>query len=1215
MTLQRPTTARGPAPERHRTSAPARAKAPAPPPAHAVQRLQQRLGNQRLHALLTPLQPGAAPRLGTAPGARMTTVPAPAMRPGTVAAKEQALPPRGMAVGDKNARAAGGGKPSQAAAAKDRAQAEQAKGAGAAPAMAAVAPGGPAVKAASAAAAAAAGQGASPVARAAAGAAVGSEAAAQVVAPLPQEALAPTLAAVGQRASAARIHAAASDVVASAQAAGLQPATEQVRGAAVQTVGGLSAAQAAAVRKQQFKDRLRKAIQDATPQPKTQDEAEKVVKGGGAQASATLRGELAGEREAAAGPMKAAAAQETPAGSQPAPLQAPLQIAPAGPAPAPVAAGPVAPAPLPPQRLDYAADRVPADQALAQAGMRAEQLHQGHEPAFTAALQARNAAQQHEARAEGHYRAQEAQEQAQAQASAQGALARGLGSVHAGRVAQFVQVGGRQQGTAARDAAERQRVTDKITRIKDETKAEVASILNGMEAEASALFDGGLKAAEAAYDSTFEDAKGGVATWLTTWGEDWDRHIAEALAKARSAYMKQVDTAIDQVADFIDDKIEAARARVAAGRKAVEDEVAGLDAGLREAGERARDAVSADFDTLGASIDERRDALVDKLVQQYKASYERMSAQEEALRAENRSLWQRASDATLGLVQQVLAFKEMLLGVLGRAAAVVGDILADPIGFLGNLVAGVLAGLKNFVANLGTHLKKGLMDWLFGALAGAGLTLPETLDLKGIVSIVLQVLGLTYANFRKRAAAIVGEPVVAAMEQAAEVFRIVMTQGIGGLWEFIKEKVADLKSMVLDAIFDFIKEKVIVAGITWIIGLLNPASAFFKACKAIYDIVQFFVNRGAQILSLVNAVIDSLASIVKGNLSVAANFVEGALAKAVPVAIGFLAGLLGLGDPSKPVRNTIDKAQSPVNKAMDWVIHQAVKVVKAAGKFFKGLIGGKEKVPGTGAVDGPQEVRTLVQTALQERLGLEVDEAEAEKVVRQVEQDFKPQGVKSVRLGNEDKNGVRPIFVEASPLEKVMNLIARKVIVAISAEVKVGKGPVLDGILHGPSGSGPAGHLQETMNFLRPSLTSQQRIAALPAVSQPPKTPAKLGEQPSGGVIFDPKEGSSSLEIVAWNTGVSIGKKDAEGNYGSNVSHAEHQFVDWFLRRPLPWRQRVVSVEITIESSRKNVDRICSLCLADLDKIDKLHPGILRPPIFIPAGKAAPNEEKLQVKK
>jgi len=60
-----------------------------------------------------------------------------------------------------------------------------------------------------------------------------------------------------------------------------------------------------------------------------------------------------------------------------------------------------------------------------------------------------------------------------------------------------------------------------------------------------------------------------------------------------------------------------------------------------------------------------------------------------------------------------------------------------------------------------------------------------------------------------------------------------------------------------------------MAGITWIIGLLNPASAFFKACKAIYDIIVFFINRGSQIIALVNAVIDSIKAIVKGALGTA----------------------------------------------------------------------------------------------------------------------------------------------------------------------------------------------------------------------------------------------------------------------------------------------------------------------------------------------------------
>ena len=335
--------------------------------------------------------------------------------------------------------------------------------------------------------------------------------------------------------------------------------------------------------------------------------------------------------------------------------------------------------------------------------------------------------------------------------------------------------------------------------------------------------------------------------------------------------------------------------------------------------------------------------MVDTLARKYVESRDALDARIDEMKAANKGLIDKAMDAIAGVIKTIIQLKNMLLNVLAKAAAAIDKIIADPIGFLGNLVAGVKAGLMNFMSNIGTHLKKGLMEWLFGALAGAGLVLPEALDLKGIISIVLQVLGLTYANFRARAVKIVGEPIVKALEDAAEVFKVLLTEGVPGLWRFIKEKLSDLKSMVMDAIMDFIRDRVIIAGITWLIGLLNPASAFVKACKAIYDVIMFFVNRGSQIITLVNAVVDSVAAIANGAIGVAATFVENALAKAIPVAIGFLASLLGLGDPSAPVKNTMAKAQSPVNSAMDWVIHQAVKLVKAAGKFIGGLFGKKDK--------------------------------------------------------------------------------------------------------------------------------------------------------------------------------------------------------------------------------------------------------------------------------
>jgi len=146
---------------------------------------------------------------------------------------------------------------------------------------------------------------------------------------------------------------------------------------------------------------------------------------------------------------------------------------------------------------------------------------------------------------------------------------------------------------------------------------------------------------------------------------------------------------------------------------------------------------------------------------------------------------------------------------------------------------------------------------------------------------------------------------------------------------------------VIDQIKGFVIEKVVIAGITWIIGLLNPASAFIKACKAIYDIVMFFVERGSQIMALVNAVIDSVTAIAQGNIAGAANFVEQSLAKAVPVVISFLAALLGVGGISEKIKSVITQIQEPINQAIDWVIDKAIGLFKAAGKLLG--FGGKDK--------------------------------------------------------------------------------------------------------------------------------------------------------------------------------------------------------------------------------------------------------------------------------
>jgi hypothetical protein len=170
------------------------------------------------------------------------------------------------------------------------------------------------------------------------------------------------------------------------------------------------------------------------------------------------------------------------------------------------------------------------------------------------------------------------------------------------------------------------------------------------------------------------------------------------------------------------------------------------------------------------------------------------------------------------------------------------------------------------------------------------------------------------------------------MEKSVEIFQIIANQGPMGLWEQVQEQFGDLKETVIEEIKGMLITQVITAGVKWIIGLLNPASAFVKAAMAIYDIVMFFINQGSQVVELVNAVIEAITAIASGAVGGAAKLVENALARSLPVVIGFLASLLGISGLAKKVQNIVKKIRSRIDKAID-------KVLKKAKSLFKGKKG------------------------------------------------------------------------------------------------------------------------------------------------------------------------------------------------------------------------------------------------------------------------------------
>ena len=628
----------------------------------------------------------------------------------------------------------------------------------------------------------------------------------------------------------------------------------------------------------------------------------------------------------------------------------PLPAEPAPPAPAPPDAKKAVPDKAPAEQTDLRADQCDTNSKMAEAGVTEGQLAQSNEPEFTGALAAKKTGEQHTATAPAAVRESEAGQLAattgNAQASGQTAVAAMAGARTTG--AQRGQAA--KSATKTKDEQDRAKITSEIKTIFDDTKTKVETVLNGLDGEVAARFTAGEAEAKAAFTADHQarmkkykaeryDGITGAARWTYDLFANLPAEANNLFLEAKKVYESKMQTVIGGIADYVGEQLAKAKTLIADGRERVKQKVDSQSPALRKIAGDAAKEFGEQFDDLEKSVDEKQQAVVDDLAEKYVEARNAVDEEIKTLQAENKGLWDKAKEAVGGAIETIGKLKDMLLGVLARAAGAIELIIKDPIGFLGNLVNAVKTGVMNFGSNIVEHLKSGLKGWLLGNLAAAGIEIPDTFDVKGILKMIMSILGLTWASVRARILRFIPEPILAKLEGTFEVVKIMVTEGIPGLWRWVVEKLGDLKELVLGQIKEFVVEKIVKAGITWIISLLNPAAAFIKACKAIYDIVMFFVDKAAQIKEFVDSVLDSVESIARGGAGAVAGLIERTLAKALPMVLGFLASLLGLGGISEKIKSILEKVQAPVAKVVDTVVGTVVK----AGKKLFGKVFGKKK--------------------------------------------------------------------------------------------------------------------------------------------------------------------------------------------------------------------------------------------------------------------------------
>lgn len=277
---------------------------------------------------------------------------------------------------------------------------------------------------------------------------------------------------------------------------------------------------------------------------------------------------------------------------------------------------------------------------------------------------------------------------------------------------------------------------------------------------------------------------------------------------------------------------------------------------------------------------------------------------------------------------------QRVLGIFRSLGATFSLIVSDPIRFLQNLINAVVGGFRQFGANILTHLRAAIFDWLFGALRGSGLQMPERFDLQGIIGVILQILKLTYAHLRQRLVPVIGERQVQILEGSFEFLRNLVTHGLSAAWERILEFAGDLVDTVTEGAKTWVRNTVVVQAIQQIASLLTPAGAVVQAIIKVYNTVMFVIERAKQLEEFVGSVVDSIGHIALGNVSAAVIHVERTLARILPLVISFLARFIGLGGISSHIHQIIQRIQGVVERALDrvtkWIGERAHAILERA---------------------------------------------------------------------------------------------------------------------------------------------------------------------------------------------------------------------------------------------------------------------------------------------
>jgi hypothetical protein len=297
-------------------------------------------------------------------------------------------------------------------------------------------------------------------------------------------------------------------------------------------------------------------------------------------------------------------------------------------------------------------------------------------------------------------------------------------------------------------------------------------------------------------------------------------------------------------------------------------------------------------------------------------------------------------EVVITLVLKLMNFPSDLVGsIIANALQAIEDIKRDPVAFVKNMLAALKLGFTGFLDNILTYLTQGLTAWLFRGLGQLGITIPSDLSLGSILNLVLQVLGVTVEALWTKLGAHLGPERVAMIRGAVDqlsgawaFIKDVQEGGIGAVWRYLTDQLSGLWDTLLDMAKDWIMTTIIGRVTAKLLTMLDPTGimAVVNSFIAFFAAVQSAIEYLRDILEIINRYVTTFAQVAAGNIVPGAQTLERGLASAIPVAIGFLANQVGLGNIPEKIVELIGRLREIIDQALDWLIEQALRLGAAA---------------------------------------------------------------------------------------------------------------------------------------------------------------------------------------------------------------------------------------------------------------------------------------------